>query len=180
MAAAVSAVSAVSAAANASATTLRVCALGDAARIPARASAQAAGYDLSSAADVVVPARGRVLVPLQIALAVPSGHYARIAPRSGLACRGIDVGAGVVDEDYRGEVRVLLINGTDADFAVSRGDRVAQLVLERISTVPVEVVDTVSELSCTARGARGFGSTGVHGDAALFGTDNDCWMSQLV
>ena len=83
----------------------------------------------------------------------------RIAPRSGLAVKNfIDVGAGVVDYDYRGNVGVVLFNHGDADFVVARGDRVAQLVLERISMAAAK---EVQDLPDTARGAGGFGSTGV-------------------
>lgn len=81
------------------------------------------------------------------------------APRSGLAAKhSIDVGAGVVDHDYRGNVGVILFNFSDKDFQVSVGDRIAQLILERIMTPPVVEVD---ELDATTRGAGGFGSTGV-------------------
>lgn len=84
----------------------------------------------------------------------------RIAPRSGLAAKNfIDTGAGVIDADYRGPVKVLLFNHSDADFAVAEGDRVAQLVLERIYTPEVE---EVQELEESVRGAGGFGSTGTN------------------
>ena len=83
----------------------------------------------------------------------------RVAPRSGLAYKkGIDVGAGVIDEDYRGEVGVILFNFGEEDFEVAPGDRIAQLILERIATPDVEVV---ADLDATDRGAGGFGSTGV-------------------
>ena len=82
----------------------------------------------------------------------------RIAPRSGLASKHfIDTGAGVIDADYRGQVKVLLFNHSDADFAVAEGERVAQLIIERIYTP--EVVE-VAELEESVRGAGGFGSTG--------------------
>jgi dUTP pyrophosphatase len=82
----------------------------------------------------------------------------RVAPRSGLAAKhSIDVGAGVIDYDYRGPVKVILFNLSDADFAIARGDRIAQLVLERIHTPDVVVVE---KLAGTVRGAGGFGSTG--------------------
>uniref|UniRef100_A0ACD5ZSX5 Uncharacterized protein n=2 Tax=Avena sativa TaxID=4498 RepID=A0ACD5ZSX5_AVESA len=127
--------------------------------LPSRASAHAAGYDLSSAVETVVPARGRALVATDLSVAVPAGTYARVAPRSGLAWKhGIDVGAGVVDADYRGPVSVLLFNHSDADFAVRPGDRVAQMVVERVATPEVAEVD---DLEDTARGQGGFGSTGV-------------------
>lgn len=113
----------------------------------------------SSCADVTIPARGRAVVPTGLALACPPGTYARVAPRSGLAVKHfIDTGAGVVDEDYRGEVGVVLFNHGEADFEVKAGDRVAQLILERIATPPVAEVD---DLDATGRGAGGYGSTGV-------------------
>lgn len=93
-----------------------------------------------------------------IAIAAPSGHYARVAPRSGLAYKsGMDVMAGVIDEDYRGDVGVILINLGDKDFIIHHGDRVAQLILERCTRCSVDVV---AELSDTRRGAGKFGSTG--------------------
>ena len=107
----------------------------------------------------VVPARGKAMFKTDIAVAVPTGTYGRVAPRSGLALKhGIDVGAGVIDEDYRGNVGVILFNHSDVDFPVAAGDRVAQLVLERIETPLVEVCEDLTE---TVRGDGGFGSTGV-------------------
>lgn len=117
------------------------------------------GLDLSSAYDTVVPARGKVLVKTDLSIAIPENTYARIAPRSGLALKhSIDVGAGVIDYDYRGPVCVILFNHGDSDFAISRGDRIAQLILERISMASVVEVEELSE---TIRGAGGFGSSGV-------------------
>ncbi|KAG9243919.1 dUTPase-like protein [Calycina marina] len=132
--------------------------LSDKARLPTRGSAFAAGYDLYAAKDTVVPSRGRVLVDTDISMAVPAGTYGRIAPRSGLASKHmIDTGAGVIDADYRGQVKVLLFNHGEKDFDIKEGDRVAQLVLERIYTP--EVME-VQELEESVRGAGGFGSTG--------------------
>mmetsp|Transcript_1682 Transcript_1682/g.3735 ORF Transcript_1682/g.3735 Transcript_1682/m.3735 type:complete len:169 (-) Transcript_1682:495-1001(-) len=129
------------------------------ATLPVRGSALAAGYDLAAAYDCVVPARGKALVKTDLAVKVPDDCYGRIAPRSGLAWKSfIDVGAGVIDADYRGNVGVLLFNHAETDFAVKRGDRVAQFILERIYTPPVVEVD---ELDDTERAAGGFGSTGV-------------------
>mgnify|MGYP003386127022 CR=1 FL=1 len=117
------------------------------------------GFDLSSAYDATIPARGKALVKTDIAIAIPESTYARVAPRSGLAHKhSIDVGAGVIDYDYRGNVGVILFNFSDVDFEIKRGDRIAQLVLERISMA--NVVE-VTELNETDRGAGGFGSTGV-------------------
>ncbi|KIY93499.1 dUTP pyrophosphatase [Monoraphidium neglectum] len=129
------------------------------ATLPTRGSAKAAGYDISSAEDCIIPARGKHCVSTGLRIAVPAGTYGRVAPRSGLAAKHfIDTGAGVVDEDYRGELKVLLFNHSDADFAVRVGDRIAQLVLERIATPEVEEVTSLDD---TERGAGGFGSTGV-------------------
>ncbi|KAJ6445848.1 putative THOC5 family protein [Purpureocillium lavendulum] len=137
---------------------LQVKKLSDKARLPTRGSAFAAGYDVYAARDTVVPARGKVLVDTDISIAVPAGTYGRIAPRSGLASKHfIDTGAGVIDADYRGQVKVLLFNHAEADYEIKEGDRIAQLVLERIVTP--EVVE-VQELEESVRGAGGFGSTG--------------------
>ncbi|KAH7034878.1 Deoxyuridine 5'-triphosphate nucleotidohydrolase [Microdochium trichocladiopsis] len=132
--------------------------LSETAKLPTRGSAFAAGYDLYASKATTIPARGKALVDTDIAIAVPAGTYGRIAPRSGLASKHfIDTGAGVIDADYRGQVKVLLFNHADTDFAVVEGDRVAQLVIERIYTP--EVVE-VAELEESIRGAGGFGSTG--------------------
>lgn len=142
---------------------LQIRLLSEDATVPTRGTPYAAGYDLSSAEFNEVPARGRVLVKTDIAVAIPSGTYARVAPRSGLAFKhGIDVMAGVIDEDYRGAVGVILYNTSDEPFPISIGDRVAQLILEKIATPEVRVVE---ELDDTARGFGGFGSTGVRGPA---------------
>lgn len=125
--------------------------------VPARGSDGAAGYDLSSVVDIAVPALGRVAVSTGLAMRVPSGTYGRIAPRSGLAYKyGIDVLAGVIDEDYRNEVLVILYNTSERDYIIKKGDRIAQLVLEKISTPEVEIVDDLDKTSRTG----GFGSTG--------------------
>lgn len=128
------------------------------AKAPQRMSSGAAGYDLCSCEDVIVPARGIARVSTGVCIAIPTDTYARIAPRSGLACKGIDVGAGVVDSDYRAPICVILYNHADIDMTFKSGDRVAQLILEVIKTPDVEIVDS---LDCTDRGTRGFGSTGL-------------------
>jgi len=141
-------------------TSLRVKKLSEHAVLPARGSEGAAGYDLSAAHECVVPARGKALVKTDLSIAIPEGTYARIAPRSGLAWKhSIDVGAGVVDADYRGNVGVILFNLSDQEFQIKAGDRVAQLILERIATPEVVAVE---DLDDTTRGAGGFGSTGVN------------------
>lgn len=134
--------------------------LSETAVLPKKGSALAAGWDLAAAKDVVVPARGRAVVPTDLAMATPLDCYARIAPRSGLAVKKfIDTGAGVVDADYRGAVGVVLFNHGADDFAVAAGERVAQLILEKVHLdAALEEVDALPE---TARGAGGFGSTGL-------------------
>jgi dUTP pyrophosphatase len=128
------------------------------------------GYDLASAVDTVVPAKGKAIVKTDLAIAIPENTYARIAPRSGLAVKHfIDVGAGVVDYDYRGNVGVVLFNHSDVDFTVRQSDRIAQLILEKISMVPVEEVE---ELPSTERGEGGFGSTGTESHNVESGSDN--------
>ncbi|KAL0713708.1 hypothetical protein Bca4012_020686 [Brassica carinata] len=133
--------------------------LSEKAVLPTRGSPLSAGYDLSSAVDSKVPARGKALIPTDLSVAVPEGTYARIAPRSGLAWKhSIDVGAGVIDADYRGPVGVILFNHSDVDFEVKVGDRIAQMIIEKIVTPQVMEVE---DLDATVRGEGGFGSTGV-------------------
>jgi dUTP pyrophosphatase len=132
--------------------------------LPSRGSDYAAGLDLCAAAAVTIAAHGgRALVPTDLRIACPPGTYLRLAPRSGLALKhGIDVGAGVVDADYRGPVGVVLFNFGDTDFFVQRGDRIAQAILEQItlpSIIDVPLEEALPELG--DRGAAGFGSTGL-------------------
>ena len=124
---------------------------------PTRGSAAAAGYDLYANATLTIPAKQRSTVPTGIKLKLPTGTYGRIAPRSGLSLKRLDIAAGVIDRDYTGEIQVLLVNNSDFDFVVTTGDRIAQLVLERIAEVDLEIVDTIGT---SARGEKGFGSTG--------------------
>ncbi|CAG9793442.1 unnamed protein product [Diatraea saccharalis] len=125
---------------------------------PKKGSAKAAGFDLMSAYDYVVAARGKELIKTDLQIELPPGCYGRVAPRSGLAVKNfIDVGAGVIDEDYRGNVGVVLFNHSDQEFLVKKGDRIAQLICERIS---YPVLKEVTNLTDTQRGDGGFGSTG--------------------
>ena len=129
------------------------------AKAPTKGSLSAAGYDLYASQETVIKARGQGLVSTDVSFTVPVGTYGRIAPRSGLAVKnGISTGAGVVDRDYTGEVKVVLFNHSEKDFEVKVGDRVAQLILEKIvEDAEVVVVESLEE---SARGAGGFGSTG--------------------
>jgi len=141
-------------------TVLQVAKLTEKAILPTRGSISAAGYDLYSAYDYVIPAQGKVLAKTDIQVKVPHGTYGRIAPRSGLAWKNhIDIGAGVVDEDYRGNVGVVMFNHSDKEFVVKAGDRVAQLVCEKIAYPELEELKTLDE---TIRGEGGFGSTGTN------------------
>jgi dUTP diphosphatase len=132
--------------------------------LPSYHSAHAAGLDLMAAvpidAPLAIPAGSHAAVPTGIALALPEGTEGQVRPRSGLAARhGVTVlnAPGTVDADYRGEVQVLLVNHGAETFTVTRGMRIAQLVVARVTRVtPTEVAD----LDDTARGAGGFGSTG--------------------
>jgi dUTP pyrophosphatase len=130
--------------------------------LPAYATAGAAGMDLLAAvADpVAIPPGGRALIPTGLALALPSGHELQIRPRSGLALRhGIVLpnSPGTIDEDYRGELQVIVLNAGDAPFTVERGMRIAQAVLAPVLRAEW---DEVADLDDTDRGHGGFGSTG--------------------
>ncbi len=126
--------------------------------IPHYAHPGDAGADLRSAVDITVPAQGRELVSTGIRLALPEGHVGLVWPRSGLAVKhGLDCGAGVIDSQYRGEVKVLLFNHSTVDHPIRKGDRIAQLLIQKVETVEFFAVDSLED---TARGEGGFGSTG--------------------
>ena len=133
--------------------------------LPKYETVLAAGADLRAAlpadAPMVLKPGERALVPTGMAMALPAGYEAQIRPRSGLAYKhGITClnTPGTIDADYRGEVKVLLINHGDEAFTINRGERIAQMVIAPITQPEFE---RVTELSDTARGAGGFGSTGV-------------------
>ena len=140
--------------------TLEIKHLSKDATTPTRGSSDAVGYDLYAAESCTIDTQDNGLVKTHIAICMPPGVYGRVAPRSGLALKKhIDVGAGVIDPDYRGDVGVVLFNHGHAPFEVKKGDRIAQLILERcVVADQVKVVKTLSE---TKRGADGYGSTGV-------------------
>jgi len=126
--------------------------------IPTRATSGSAGYDLTAIREDVIEPGKRKLLPIGVAIKLPEGVYGRIAPRSGLAVKkGIQVGAGVIDPDYTGEIHVLLFNHGEEPFEIRTGDRIAQLILERFEFHEVCLVDALTE---TKRGSGGFGSTG--------------------
>ncbi len=129
--------------------------------LPAYATAGAAGMDVISAEDVAIAPGARHAVATGLALAIPTGFEIQVRPRSGLALNhGVTVPntPGTIDSDYRGELKVILINHGDMTFIVQRGDRIAQIVLAPVTRATwVEV----TELDTTARGQGGFGSTGM-------------------
>jgi dUTP pyrophosphatase len=132
-------------------------------RLPAYETPGAAGMDLRAnlAAPIVLRAGERALVPTGLSIALPQGYEAQVRARSGLAVRygiGLVNGTGTVDSDYRGEIKVPMINWGDRDFVIRHGDRIAQMIVARYERV---VWESVSELPETERGEGGFGHTGV-------------------
>ena len=138
--------------------------LNDGARLPVYSSGQAAGADLCACLgnqSLTIEPHRWAMVPTGIAIALPVGYEAQVRPRSGLAAKkGITVlnSPGTVDSDYRGEVKVILINHSDEPFVINDGDRIAQMVIARHESASFEVVSSLDE---TERGSGGFGSTGV-------------------
>ena len=138
------------------------CIAQEGAALPEYQTKDSAGADIRAflSEPVVIPAGGRSLVPTGLSFEIPSGYEVQVRPRSGLAIKnGITClnAPGTIDADYRGEVKVILYNAGDQPFAVSNGDRIAQIV---VAPVTVGVFEQVSELSSTERGSGGFGSTG--------------------
>jgi dUTP pyrophosphatase len=120
-----------------------------------------AGYDLRSAENAVVPARSRHTVNTGVSIALPAGYVALVHPRSGLAAKhGITVlnAPGTVDAGYRGQMLITLVNHSDEDFEISRGDRIAQVLFQKFESARFV---HVTELPGSQRGSAGFGSTGV-------------------
>ncbi|MCC6272848.1 MAG: dUTP diphosphatase [Deltaproteobacteria bacterium] len=129
---------------------------------PAYMSAGAAGMDLCAALEkpVLIRPLERALLPCGFSMELPEGYEAQVRPRSGLAIRhGLTClnSPGTIDHDYRGEVKVILINLGQEPFEIKSGDRIAQMVIQRVERAEIEVVE---ELNASARGAGGFGSTG--------------------
>jgi dUTP pyrophosphatase len=131
--------------------------------LPHYQTEHAAGVDLYAAVekDIIIDAGKWMLIPTGIALAIPEGYEGQVRPRSGLALKhgiGMLNGPGTIDADYRGEISIILFNFSDSSFKIGRGDRIAQLVFAKLSKATFETVEQLSE---TARGAGGFGHTGV-------------------
>ena len=128
--------------------------------LPAYATSGAAGLDLRAAEAVTIKSGTRYLMPTGLAIALPKNHEGQVRPRSGLAVKhGVTVlnSPGTIDEDYRGEIKVPLINHGSEDFIIQRGDRIAQMVIAPISKPKLIEVSSLDE---TTRGADGFGSSG--------------------
>lgn len=122
-----------------------------------RGSEFAAGYDICSATDGSLLAGQRQMLPTGVYMSLPSGYYAHICPRSGLAYKnGIQVLAGICDSDYRGEYKVILLNTGNDTYDFKKGDKIAQVIFKKFETVEFTHVDELSE---TNRGSGGFGST---------------------
>lgn len=127
---------------------------------PAYATQGAAGMDVVAAEALILPPGARAAVATGFAIAIPAGYEVQVRPRSGLALRhGVTClnTPGTIDSDYRGEVKVILVNLGEEPFAIARGDRIAQLVPAPVQRAVLDEVDTLDD---TARGSGGFGSTG--------------------
>ena len=138
---------------------IKVKLLNEDAKIPYRANPSDAGADLFASEDAIIQPLERKAISTGISIEIPSDYYGRIAPKSGHALKsGIDVLAGVVDASYRGEVKVILFNtDSNSSFNISKGDKIAQLIIEACFNFDFEKTEN---LSSTTRGSGGFGSTG--------------------
>lgn len=133
---------------------------GEGLALPAYETEHAAGMDLRAAEDAILAPGARALVATGFAIALPEGFEAQVRPRSGLAAKhGVTLlnSPGTIDADYRGEIKVILINHGSEPFAVKRGERIAQMIIAPVTRV---VLKEAAELAGTARGSGGFGSTG--------------------
>ena len=123
---------------------------------PTRTTEKSVGLDFYSPADYIIPTHSQLLIPTQIKLRIPLGHYGRLASKSGLAIlHHLHVGAGVIDPDYTGEIKVLLTNTAQRAHSIVRGDPIAQQILEKVS---LPILKRVKELPPAARGEQGCGS----------------------
>lgn len=132
--------------------------VGENGSLPEYSTTGAAGADLRASETVTIAPGERAAVPTAVRLQIPPGHVGLVWPRSGLAVRhGIDTLAGVIDSDYRGEVRVVLVNHGDEPFRIERGDRIAQLLVQRVERAAFTAAESIDR---TDRGDGGFGSSG--------------------
>ena len=126
--------------------------------MPTRGDDGAAGYDLFSYEDITIPKWSRSLVKTGVHMEIPPGYYGRIASRSSMGIRCQDIGAGVIDSSYRGEIKVLIINSSNDDYKIEKGNKIAQIIFEAFHVFELERVANLKE---TERGSKGFGSTGM-------------------
>lgn len=140
--------------------TLKVKKFSEDAVLPKKGRLGDAGFDISSVEDIIIPPNSWKLVNTGIGITVPIGTYGRLAPRSGVSTKGIMINAGVIDYNYTGIIKCLMMNlSPDKEYQVKKGDRICQLILEKIvNECNICEVDTLEE---TDRGANGFGSSGV-------------------
>ena len=130
------------------------------AKMPIRTSCGAAGYDLFSAIDVIIPPKGKAKISTDIKMKIPEGYYGRIAPRSGLAWKKhVAIGGGVIDPDFRGIIHILIFNHAESLLKINKGDRIAQIIITKAIWPTMEQVDQLDE---TPRGEGGFGSSGLN------------------
>jgi dUTP pyrophosphatase len=140
---------------------------------PVQATPESVGYNLHAATTLEIPSHTRALIATGYSMATPEGTYRRIAPRSGLALKhSIDITTGVIDPDYRGEVKVLMVNNRSQTYTVQSGERIAQLILERVETPDILVTDNFEE---TERQEGGFGSMGMVRRFVAFWVFLDCF-----
>lgn len=127
--------------------------------IPQRKTEGAAGFDLCSAEDCIISARGSKIVSTGIQMQIAPGHFGKIEGRSGLGFKHLIMPfGGIIDSDYRGEIKVLLLNHSDTDYQVQKGNGIAQLIIHKYE---IPTLFRVDQLSQTSRGSNGFGSTGI-------------------
>ncbi len=135
--------------------------LTESATVPTLATPNSAGYDVYSDENITIKAHEYIMVSTGIAIAMPSDMEAQVRPRSGLAIKnGVTVlnAPGTIDSDYRGEVKILLINHSDSDFLIEKGMRIGQMIFSKVERVLFDIVEQLDE---TKRGSGGFGSTGM-------------------
>ena len=136
---------------------LKIKSLTKSCKVPTRGDPFAAGYDLYASMAITIPKWSRRLVHTGIAMEIPPNYYGRIAPRSSCSMKGYDIGAGVIDSSYRGEIKICFVNSTDEDCDINVGDKIAQIIITPHITPTVLVTDTLED---SERGENGFGSTG--------------------
>ena len=132
------------------------------AKVPTKATIGSAGYDLFAAVDAVVPANSNTLVSIKLNMEIPSGYFGKVHPKSSLLSNyKITTDGGVIDSDYHGTVKVIMVNHLKRDFKIQKGERIAQMIFQKKKEDVNFIKIDESELSETEKGAGGFGSTGI-------------------